>query len=202
MSVYNIGADPSRPWPLIKRQFDDMKQRLTQLERADPAIKARVIPRVKAAEAEIVDHDRRIHETYQYVDKTAAAARAAQATADKAIKDADIAYWYADGATAAARAAQATADQARRDASVAYNYVDGVAREARAAQATANKAVNDASAAWNYAAGAANAASAAQASASDAWNHANNAHHRADILAAQIGALSERIARLEHAIGH
>ena len=58
MSVYNIGADPSRPWPLIKRQFDDMKQRLTQLERADPAIKARVIPRVKAAEAEIIDHDR------------------------------------------------------------------------------------------------------------------------------------------------
>lgn len=174
MSVYNIGADPTRPWPLIKRQFDDMKQRLTQLERADPAIKARVIPRVKAAEVEIIDHDRRIHETYQYVDKTAAAARAAQATAD----------------------------QARRDASVAYKYAEGAAREARAAQATADKAVNDASAAWNYAAGAANAAQAAQASASEAWNYANNVNHRADILTAQLGALSDRIARLEHAIGH
>ena len=202
MSVYNIGADPTRPWPLIKRQFDDMKQRLTQLERADPAIKARVIPRVKAAEVEIIDHDRRIHETYQYVDKTAAAARAAQATADQARRDASVAYKYAEGAAREARAAQATADKAVNDAAIAYRYVEGVAREARAAQATADKAVNDASAAWNYAAGAANAAQAAQASASEAWNYANNVNHRADILTAQLGALSDRIARLEHAIGH
>nr|DAF00015.1 MAG TPA: Pulmonary surfactant-associated protein D surfactant protein, trimer, ambiguous [Caudoviricetes sp.] len=170
-------GDPTR---ILGQELAELQRRMIERERPDAAQRHRLPARLAAAEQDV---------------------DTAQATADKAVRDADVAYWYADRGAAAARAAQATADKAVRDADVAYWYADSATALARAAQAAANAAQESANAARSVADDAWNRAANAQGSANSAWKYADDLSGQLfpeiNTLKSRIGSLEGRVRRLE-----
>ncbi|MBI5646698.1 MAG: hypothetical protein HY962_07175 [Ignavibacteriae bacterium] len=108
----------------------------------------------------------------------AAAAVAAQGTADAAGAAAATAQSTADGAASAAATAQSTANGAASAAATAQSTADGAASAAATAQSTANGAAS----------AAATAQSTADGAASTISSHAANTNNPHSVTAAQVGA--------------